>query len=88
MEGECMSLLKKIIKPIEYEIWIKVSCPRCYMNNNKKKHLFVTLPARGLPDKVKCFDCDYRIPTKDLFKKGKEIIGRAEKDEKIKGITI
>lgn len=84
-----MSLLKKkIVKPLEYEVWVKVQCPTCILpvDTKKGKRILITVPARGLPDSIQCFNCGTMIKTKDLFKTGKEVQGLASNGEQIKGI--
>ncbi len=84
-----MSLVKKIIvKKLEFEVWVKVCCPYCASNlgTKKGKRIMITMPARGLPNKIQCFNCEGMIDTKDLFIKGKEIQALASNGEVIKGV--
>lgn len=78
-----MSLLKKQTPKIEYALYVKVKCPHC---DAQDKEIFITLPARGLPKDVRCFNCNARINIQDLYNKGKEILCR-ESTETIKGLT-
>ena len=85
-----MSLVKKVLvqKKIEFEVWVRICCPYCASNlgTKKGKRILITIPARGLPDKVQCFNCEGLIDTKGLFVKGKEVQALASNGEVIKGV--
>lgn len=84
-----MSLVKKIIvKKLEFEVWVKVCCPYCASNlgTKKGKRILISMPVRGLPDKIQCFNCEGIIDTKRLFIKGTEVQTLASNGEVIKGV--
>lgn len=85
MEGGPMSSVKKVTKPLEFEVFVKVYCPHCAASE-KGKEIGIMLPARGLPDSIQCFNCSKAINTKDVLTKGKEKMQLASNDEKIKGV--
>jgi len=80
-----MSSLKKVSSPLEFEVYVKVYCPHC-ANAEKDKEIGIMLPARGLPDTIRCFNCSQVIVTKGVFTLGKEKVRKADRNEKIKGI--
>lgn len=80
-----MSSREKQTRRIKFELWVRVECPHCVLASGGKKSIKVQVPARGLPDKVRCFNCGGMIPTKDLYKEGKELVA-LESNETIKGV--
>lgn len=77
-----MSLVKKAIKPLEFELFIKVYCPHCAASD-KGKEIGIMLPARSRPEVIKCFNCSGVISLTGILTSGKEKIVRADKGEKI-----
>lgn len=80
-----MSSQEKSKRPIKFELWVRVECHHCLLASGGKKSIKVQVPARGLPNQVRCFNCGGMIPTKNLFKEGKEIV-HLESNEQIKGV--
>ena len=85
MGGERMSLVKKVPRALEFEVFVKVYCPHCAASE-KSKEIGIMLPARGLPANIKCFNCEGNINTSKVFTTGKEKIQREDCGTKIKGI--
>lgn len=78
-----MSSSEKTTPKLEFEIWIKIACPNC---SETKKRLFISLPVRGLPNEISCFNCGKSFNIRDILSKGKELLCRMPKDEVIKGV--
>lgn len=76
-----MSTLKKL--ELQYELYIKVICPYCNSKDlgKKAKEIRISMPFRGLPEKIRCFNCDRVVDIRSIKTEGIEIQDRGDKGE-------
>lgn len=80
MKLKIKKTVSKKSKPLEYELFVRIKCPKCSKGDGewaggkeKDKRIFIEIPYRKRPNTIRCFLCDTVLDISKLKEQGVEI---------------